>query len=228
MSRLQAKAVTFLRTALPILLLAAGISHPATILAQVSLASDGDSARNIIAEKGSSIWIEGSAGIVDYTCRTRELDSTGAITYNPHSRRKAGEEGARAGGITVSIPVRSLECGKRAMNRDMYEALKAEAHPYIRYRLLKAEAGDSLRAGTFGNGIPIRTSGILEIAGVTDTTEVVVKGQMLEENRFRVRGSRELRMDTFDITPPSALMGLIRAENRLTVHFDVTVSLRAE
>lgn len=227
MSRLQAKAVPYLRTVLLALLLAAGITHPATSPAQVSLAADGDSALKIVAEKGSSIWIEGSAGIVDYVCRTRKLDSTEAIVYDRQPRTDTGEESMRAG-ITVNIPVRTLECGKRAMNRDMYEALKAEAHPHIRYRLLKAEAADSLRAGADGNWIPIRTFGTLEIAGVTDTAEVIVKGKMLDENRFRVRGSRDLCMDTFDITPPSALMGLIRADNRLTVHFDVTVRLREE
>jgi hypothetical protein len=32
-------------------------------------------------------------------------------------------------------------------------------------------------------------------------------------------------MDTFEIKPPSAMFGLIRADKDLRVHFDVTVTL---
>ncbi|MDX1586782.1 MAG: hypothetical protein R3222_08555, partial [Balneolaceae bacterium] len=106
----------------------------------------------------------------------------------------------------------------------------------INYRLLEAEVeSDTLNAylsGTNGsnpdklNWMNIRTTGILEIAGVKDTTVVHVKGQLLDQSRFQVKGSKEIDMRTFDIKPPTALMGLIKASNELTVHFNVTVHLK--
>lgn len=177
----------------------------------------------IAIEEGGDLRIEGSAGIVDYTCRARQLSGSGAIENRRIPRDNLQE--ADAVRITVSIPVESLECGKRAMNRDMYEALKAGGHPSIVYRLLEATVSDTVAAGSPDEWMTIRSRGILEIAGKQDTTEVTVRGRLLNEDRFRVRGSKPLRMDTFDVTPPSALMGLIRADNRLEVHFDVTVRL---
>ncbi len=179
--------------------------------------------KRIAIEEGGELRIEGSAGIVDYTCKARQLSGSGDIENRLIPQENLRE--ADAVRITVTIPVRSLECGKRAMNRDMYEALKADEHPSIIYRLLEATVSDTAAAASPDEWMPIRSRGVLEIAGKQDTTEVTVRGRLLNEDRFQVRGSKPLRMDTFDITPPSALMGLIRADNRITVHFDVTVRL---
>ncbi|MDZ7772753.1 MAG: YceI family protein [Balneolaceae bacterium] len=182
---------------------------------------------NIEIEEGGAVWIEGSASVVDYTCRAQRLSGEATVNLQEGA---GGEEDVE---ITVSVPVRTLQCGKKAMNRDMYEALKSERFPLIRYRLLEADVADTLSVGTEspagegeGTWFSIRARGVLTIAGMSDTTETTVRGLQLDENRFRVKGSRELHMDTFGITPPSALMGLIRADKRLTVHFNLTVRLR--
>lgn len=201
-----------------IFILSSLLVRPAPALQSQSI----DPGNRIAIEEGGDLRIEGSAGIVDYTCRARRLSGRGDIENRQIPRQNLRETDAVR--IIVSIPVRSLECGKRAMNRDMYEALKADEHPSIIYRLLEAKVSDSVEPGPDG-WLTILSRGVLEIAGVRDTTEVSVRGRMLNEDRFQVRGSKLLRMDTFEVTPPSALMGLIRADNRITVHFDVTVRL---
>lgn len=188
-------------------------------------------------QEGGELWIEGSASIVDYTCRAEELSGNGNIENITEPEENVRGHGAVA--ISVSVPVRSLECGKRAMNKDMYEALKSKKFPNINYRLLEAVietqrdiAGNDYPEDTNDNGdtdanwMNIKTTGILEIAGVKDTTIVHVKGQLLDESRFQVKGSKEIDMRTFDVKPPTALMGLIKASNELTVHFNVTVHLK--
>ncbi|NGP77502.1 YceI family protein [Balneolaceae bacterium YR4-1] len=186
-------------------------------------------------QEGGELWIEGSASIVDYTCRAEELSGNGNIENISDPEENVRGHGNVA--ITVSVPVRTLECGKRAMNKDMYEALKSKKFPNINYRLLKAELETEgtldemdYPEQTNGNGdanwMNIKTTGILEIAGVKDTTVVHVKGQLLDRSRFQVKGSKEIDMRTFDIKPPTALMGLIKASNELTVHFNVTVHLK--
>ena len=190
-------------------------------------------------EKGGKLWIEGSASIVDYTCNAEQLSGNGNIenVSEPEENVKAHGDVA----ITVSVPVRSLECGKRGMNKDMYEALKSKNYPNINYRLLDAirieegEVGNAQSSssseefsadGTEAGWMNIKTTGILEIAGVKDTTIVYVKGQVIDGNRFQVKGSKQIDMKSFGIKPPTALMGLIKASNELTVHFNVTVHLK--
>lgn len=177
-------------------------------------------------EPGGKLWIEGSASIVNYSCEAEHLSGNGNIenTENPQENVK----GHGAVSVSVEVPVHSLECGKRGMNKDMYEALKADQFKNISYQLLTADLSDSLStiSDEEGEWMNIKTIGILEIAGVKDTTEVYVKGRVLGEERFRVKGNKQINMKTYNIKPPTALLGLIKASNDLTVYFDVTVRLK--
>lgn len=188
--------------------------------------------------EGGRLWIEGSASVVDYTCRAEELSGNGNIENVSEVEKNEKAHGDVV--ISVRVPVRSLECGKRGMNKDMYEALKSDDHPYINYQLLEAvrvqesEDGKNLNSSDTDDDdnddseidwMNIKTTGILEIAGVKDTTVVYIKGRALNENHFQVRGNKEIDMKTFNVKPPTALMGLIKADNELTVHFNVTVKI---
>lgn len=181
---------------------------------------------SIEIEEGGRLWIEGSAKIVDYSCRARQLSGNGKIKNAADPQENVKGHGAVS--IRVSIPVGSLECGKKKMNRDLYDALKAEEYPTIHYQLLDAQLGDSTLSESADGRMNIQTLGILEIAGKTDTTRVMVQGHLLNDNRFRVEGSKQINMETFHIEPPSAMFGLIKASRELTVNFDVIVRLNDE
>lgn len=177
---------------------------------------------DISIEKGGQVWIEGSAGIINYKCRAAELSGNGKIenTTNPKSTVQ-GEGDVQ---ISVLLPVKALDCGKRAMNKDMYEALKSENYPTIRYQLLDARLSEKHPAAA-SEWMKIRTRGIMEIAGVEDTTTIWVEGKILSQQRFQVKGCKQIHMNTYHIDPPRAMFGLIKADEKLTVHFDVTVNL---
>lgn len=179
---------------------------------------------NITIQEGGRIWIEGTAGPVDFSCRAEKLSGQGEIRNAQNPKATVTDNGQI--NITVSLPVKSLNCGKSAMNRDMYSALRAEEYPEINYSVLQASLRDgSADTDTLqGEWMNIKTRGIMEIGGVQDTTAVFVQGK-ISDNTFQVRGSKEIHMDTYDIDPPSKMMGLIRASKNLTVHFDVTVVL---
>lgn len=177
---------------------------------------------NIKIEDGGKVWIEGTAGFINYQCLAEELSGVGKIenTDNPQST----VQGQGEVHISVMLPVKSLNCGKRAMNQDMYNALKSEQFPTIRYQLLEATLAKQGNT-TKSSWMKIRTRGIMEIAGVQDTTTFYVQGKVLSDRRFQVKGSKQIHMDTYHIDPPKAMFGLIRADEELTVHFDVTVNL---
>jgi hypothetical protein len=177
-------------------------------------------------EEGGKLWITGSASVVDYTCRAEQLSGNGDIENASEPQQNIKGHGAVS--IRVSVPVKSLECGKRAMNKDMYEALKADKYPSIHYQLLNATLVDSNRTSSKEEPgwMNIQTTGVLEIAGVKDTTQVFVQGKLLSEELFRVKGSKQISMKMYNIKPPTAMFGLIKASSELTVHFDVTVQLK--
>ena len=177
---------------------------------------------NIVIEEGGAIWIEGTAGPVQYKCEAQRLSGVGEIENTREPTSNIQREDAVE--ITVKFPVRALDCGKEAMNQDMYEALKAGDFPTISYQLLETQMSGGDRMNHDG-WMDIRTKGVMTIAGVGNTTFVNVKGKLLSRDRFRVKGSKKISMETYKVDPPTALLGLIKADEELTVHFDVTVRL---
>lgn len=194
------------------------------ILTNISSSGAQPLSADINIEEGGELWIEGSASMVNYTCNAEELSGNGEIANieHPEATVQDGNDGVS---ISIILPVKTLDCGKRAMNKDMYEALKSDSFPEIRYHMLEALLADSVDGETTSEWMNIRTRGIMEIAGVKDTTSFNVRGKILDQHRFKVQGSKNIHMDTFSIKPPSIMFGLIKADKNLMVHFDVTVRI---
>lgn len=119
----------------------------------------------------------------------------------------------------LRLPVSGLRCGNRQMERDMYRALDATTHPVIEFRSGEMIGGveHDIDSGTYR----ARFRGLLTLAGERRNVEIDVTAERTGQNRFRLRAALPLRMTDFGITPPTALKGVIRARNELTVRFDV-------
>lgn len=108
----------------------------------------------------------------------------------------------------------------------MKSTLNARSHPYITYKLSRNE----LQRSSTENELfvfEISTWGNLEISGHQREEKIEVTGVFLGPWQFRVRGSHEINMSDFGLTPPSPMMGLIKVNDTLTVNFDVTFCLRS-
>jgi hypothetical protein len=46
-------------------------------------------------------------------------------------------------------------------------------------------------------------------------------GYFLNDGRLRAMGSKAIKMTDYNVEPPTAMLGLVKAENELTVHFDL-------
>lgn len=162
-------------------------------------------------EAGSRFWIDGSATTGRYTCAAARV--SGAVELDRH----------RVGGA-ATIPVDSFDCGVARMNRDFREALRSEAYPSIRFELEEARVIDS--PSTSGTWTRVLAVGTLTIAGSSQRVATRAEGLELADGRVRVRGSHPLAMTDFGIDPPSGLLGLVRAHDRIVVRFDITASPR--
>ena len=164
-------------------------------------------------EPRSQLWIEGGSTVNAFTCRAQNVEGYGFFEDD-----MAGANGhdARA---EVVVLVETFDCGKQRMNRDFYEALKADAFPMIRFTLDEAyvigqpDAEDRIYR--------LRVLGRLTLAGVTRRIEMRVLGWPLADGRYRVTGKERLLMSDFEIDRPTALLGLIRARDRILVRFNL-------
>lgn len=161
----------------------------------------------------SAFWIDGQATTGPFTCQAPQVEGRGTL-------RAAGA--GRSAEALVLIPVRGFECGNRRMNADLYDALDAKDHPFIRFELAEAEAL-RLRADSAGRN-SLRVTGYLMLAGTRKPVEVHVRWWRSAEGQVRAYGEKALRMSDFGIEPPTALLGLIKARDRITVRFELAAA----
>ncbi len=171
-------------------------------------------------ETGSRLWIDGSATIGSYECRTVAVYGIGDINTNNLDKNNSNSIANNSNKhAQIDVLVKFFDCGNPAMNEDMYTALKANRDSVIQYKLIKTIV---LYDSTGFNGLfGLRTIGNLSVAGVSrqDTIDVNIKS--LHERKFEIIGSINLSMIDFNITPPSAFFGLINAHEKLSVNFDL-------
>ena len=170
-----------------------------------------------VSDRQSALWITGSSTVGPFNCIAGTIFGSATISIKPSTLDHP--DTTRALDLSVTIPVRGFDCGKEAMNQDMYNAMKSDVHPEIRYALVSSEL--TARPRTPSSWYMVKTSGTLSIAGVEQAIEMTVRIKQLPDGKFRVVGSKNLSMPDFGITPPTALWGMIKADAQLTVHFDL-------
>jgi hypothetical protein len=120
----------------------------------------------------------------------------------------------------LELEVASFDCGHRAMNKDFHNSLGGMESPYIQIILLEVRPLTSSERQNQGK---IRAGVAIMINGKTRNTDIVVEYNTLDFFSYKLSGSKELRMSEFGIDPPSPALGLVKVNDRVTIHFDLVV-----
>jgi hypothetical protein len=200
---------------------------------------EGAEATRLVASTASTLMLEGSSNVTGWRCRGASIDAEMVIgTTADHinqviDRIEDGNIGVWMANpsrgrfptpsFDLNIPVKEFRCGNRVMESDMSRALKADRHPNVEFsfRELRGGVRHDLDTGLYHATVV----GDLTLAGVTRRIEVTVSAQRLSRSAFRIRAVLPLRMTDFEVTPPSAPFGAIRARDNLTVRFDLTLRI---
>lgn len=169
-----------------------------------------------LAVRGDSrLWIEGSSNLRDWSCEATALDAFVDVDGD-RGADNASIAGLRR--VQVSVPVSALTCGRGQMDRIMYKALRADDEP------CRFIVGNFEVVGTDSDGdYSLRTLGSLRVAGRRNAVQLDVDVEQLPDGTLRAQGSLPILMSDYGITPPTALLGLIRTGNRIVVKFDLYV-----
>jgi hypothetical protein len=161
----------------------------------------------------------GKSNINSWTCATSVFE----VTLDVDSIAQGGASGRVAKsriGLSVNVPVRSLQCGRDRMNKDLYRTLKADSFPQIQYVLATYHAQQTLAAPDSFTGTAI---GVLTVAGRAKTVEAAIRGARDTTGAVHAEGGVKFLMTDFGIVPPTALFGVIRTKNAIEVTFKVLV-----
>lgn len=177
----------------------------------------------------SRFVIEGRTNVHDFTCVARSVGGFGNLPETRQTQQTGANPYPVVPGVDVQleVPVRALECGKNRMNRDLYETLKADRFPHIRFKLSAVTVRDTPTTSGTRSGYRLEVSGSLTIADSTRKIRFDMAGHRLQAGVVHGEGSTRLEMSSFGIEPPSALMGLIQVKDDITVRFDLSARAAA-
>jgi polyisoprenoid-binding protein YceI len=118
--------------------------------------------------------------------------------------------------IDLSIDVNTLKSTEGGgMDDKIDEALKLKQFPTITYRLTKA----TLKAPPAKDGLPYHfdTTGQLTVAGASRPVDLDLAILPHNDGQLTISTAIGLQMTDFGITPPTAMFGVIKAGDKITV-----------
>jgi len=125
--------------------------------------------------------------------------------------------GAQIDSFSFTVAVASLDGGRGAsMNAKINKALLADTHPTISYQ----QTSPASLVAQEENRFTLSSTGLLSMAGTAKEVQVTVNLQETDTGGLVIKGSKDLKMSDFGITPPSAMFGQIQTDDAITVHFE--------
>lgn len=173
-------------------------------------------------DQKSRLWIEGKSNINEFECQANQYfaEATLIDDNDPIEYRRQFEDRVF---MQVEIMVNGFECGRSRMNQDLQKALKSSEFPEITFTFDNATIlamPDDLD-NEDENSFELDVQGSLTVAGQTREIRFTTKAYFVETYRIRAIGKTTIRMTDFGVEPPTALMGLVKAEDELIVNFDL-------
>jgi hypothetical protein len=196
----------------------AGCTSAALLLASAIYPVAAQTARPPLAIDTARITISGTSNVHAYTASTTSIRLIGAQVAAAASGATFWDAVTRPGGLEgfeVAIAAASLSSPKEGLDKNMHKALKVTEHPDITFRLVRIEAGAA--AGT------LQAIGVLRIAGVSREVALPLKTERAAEG-LKVTGELPLLMTDYGITPPKAMLGMLKTDPKVVVTFEMVLS----
>src|SRR5258708_40086056 len=128
-----------------------------------------DSPLRIYIQRDSKVWLEGNSTMHEYSAAASEV--LGTILADSALFSGEGKNPVRLfRRVEMTIPVRKMHSGNEKLDDKMFDALQADDHPDVTYRL----TGDTILAGTMKDSLEVQASGTLTVAGKEKPIELRV------------------------------------------------------
>ncbi|HXD21501.1 MAG TPA: YceI family protein [Vicinamibacterales bacterium] len=173
-----------------------------------------------VSLSSARVSIAGTSNIHPYTASTNDV----RVVRVQIATTVAGGDWADVltpgaiGAFELSIPAATLSSPREGIDKTMHKALKVAEFPEITFRLSRLEAAAAPAA--------YRGVGMLRIAGVEREVTLELKTRR-NESTLTVRGETQLLMTDYGITPPKAMLGMLKTDPRITVTFETELTMAA-
>jgi hypothetical protein len=179
-----------------------------------------ESASSPLTVGASRVSIAGTSNIHPYTASTTALRVTRVQLAGDVAGPAFWDEILKPGTLKafeIVIPAATLASDKEALDKNMHKALKTTEYADITFRLLRFEP----RPGATG---ALRAIGVLTIAGVPREVALELTTTRRDAG-LTVKGQVALLMTDFGITPPKAMLGMLKTDPKVTITFETVLTV---
>ena len=171
----------------------------------------GDSGEKYVVriEKGSKLYLKGSANVRDFTCTYDQglLETSVPVTFRKKQDRIIFDQ------ALIRLENEGFGCGGKGIDRDFHSLLQTETYPYIDMNLKEVIAGTG--------GMYAMVS--ITIAEVLKTYTIPV--QLHTGEGLRCSGVLPLDIRDFGLQPPKKMFGLIVVDENIDIYFDLSLKI---
>ncbi|MGV3518850.1 YceI family protein [Luteitalea sp.] len=166
-----------------------------------------------VVVSSATVTVSGTSTVLDWSATTNEAQTRNVKVTSDLPGGDFFWVGVIQPGAVESfevvVPVAALKSDRDNFTADMHVALKADVHPDIVFTMQRMEKKPG----------GARAIGLLKVAGVEKevTLNLITS---LRNGKLLVMGKIDLLMTDFGITPPTAMMGVLKTDPKVTVKFE--------
>ena len=169
----------------------------------------------------STLELNGKTNVNAFCCSSQESFPKGEITYQLDD----GNATFYFKKTDLKINIQQLDCGARAINKDLQKALQSDQHPIINIALKQASNLECSQSMECDRWVEFEAIADISLACVTKTVSIPVHIKKLRDNQFRIAGNTTIYFKDFNLQPPTALMGFIKVKESIDIRFDLDAVL---
>jgi polyisoprenoid-binding protein YceI len=155
------------------------------------------------------IQILGTSNIHDWEMNTEKGNSTAVFFTDAH--------GALSGlsALNFTLPVESLKSEHTGLNKNAYKAMHSDKFAQLTFTVLSASIKPA------GSAYQVYSKGKLTISGVSRDVDVTGTCTVNADKSIALNGSYKMKMTSYNVTPPSIMLGAIKTGDDITVKFNL-------
>jgi polyisoprenoid-binding protein YceI len=191
------------------------------VVAAAAWASVAAQSARPLAIANGELTINGSSNVHEWSTKTSALRLVKASIAADLTQADCLDQLAKPGVVEsfeIAVPVMSLASGKDGLDKNLQKALNAAKYPDVIFRLAKIEQAAA------GKGFT--ASGTLVIAGTEKNVTLAIDVRAAN-GRLSIKGQLPLVMTDYGITPPKAMLGMLKTDPKVVIAFETTLTAAA-
>jgi len=154
--------------------------------------------------ENSKVVIDGTSNVHDWESEAEQFSGNATIVTEEDSLISISD-------LQFNVVVDGIKSGKGGMDKKTYGALDKDKYPNITFVLSEITSiSDTMLTAT----------GDLTVSGVTKTIQMDVNYEILPDGSVLFNGTQNINMKDYDVDPPKAMFGAIKAGEEVDVIFD--------